>query len=737
MEFVDCDNGVVYLHGLHTDMKPYNVHRMVVRGFITPASENMVRPLLKQMVIYLYNHQQTSPIFADKVSALTPNLTTSKQCYNAMQMNNGKNTLAYFLCAAHQQPREESQEHNQPKLHTTKQLPLEHWVSLYYALVAEIRILYADLQYRYGNDFGAGRDVLHHFGETGTSNRNEPFTALRLAAELENFWKQLMESRLVAALDGAAREKSFAQDAINFNRPEGLMDVNAMTNDQITDVLWSEYAPEVERRARENDDDAAARAVARESFYPDESRPNPHCLCDADCECRIDCAFQTDECACATARAQVQELVDDNLKLSRGVRHGLGPSVAVSEQALAAMADDVSQMRVGVEAAVYPSGGPGAYGAGEDVAAREDTRSLHSRRHRANTGDSGLACVPESRGAARGMSRGLFGEFSDHRYPSMRAMRHDNPPPMPERPSHAAGSALARRPVPAQSAPFSFAGPSSPPPQLPPVSQNETAFARSTPGRRAQHVRQDNMAGLTEAYTSLADEARDTIRPYSEEVARPESPLLPVIPDRPRRLAPPTSPLPLPPSSPAPIQAGKTRKTSGQADTLPLPDFIAPRPALKQRYVSAGGTAKLEDRPEIAGPDIVHTTTGASIDREELYERLADPEFIRQNFGEEAVGLTFAPGTSSSPNTVTTTTDAGERSSGAVTTGAGGRSSGAATYISGHSSGLRESVEGSGGRNDKRGRSESGVSGISGRLNRLKRVFSRKSGEGEGEKEGE
>jgi hypothetical protein len=34
----------------------------------------------------------------------------------------------------------------------------------------------------------------------------------------------------------------------------------------------------------------------------------------------------------------------------------------------------------------------------------------------------------------------------------------------------------------------------------------------------------------------------------------------------------------------------------------PLPDFIAPQPSLRQRYVSAGGTAKLSDRAEIQGP---------------------------------------------------------------------------------------------------------------------------------------
>jgi hypothetical protein len=46
---------------------------------------------------------------------------------------------------------------------------------------------------------------------------------------------------------------------------------------------------------------------------------------------------------------------------------------------------------------------------------------------------------------------------------------------------------------------------------------------------------------------------------------------------------------------------------------LPLPDFIAPRPAMRQRYVSAGGNAKLRDRPEIQGfqlpPAVTHGVT--------------------------------------------------------------------------------------------------------------------------------
>ncbi|CZT20582.1 uncharacterized protein RCC_06440 [Ramularia collo-cygni] len=62
---------------------------------------------------------------------------------------------------------------------------------------------------------------------------------------------------------------------------------------------------------------------------------------------------------------------------------------------------------------------------------------------------------------------------------------------------------------------------------------------------------------------------------------------------------------------------------------LPLPDFIAPRPATKQRYVSAGGTAKLEDRPEITNFVLPPSVTpGISMQRDLLLQCLDNvPKF--------------------------------------------------------------------------------------------------------------
>ncbi|KAK1065922.1 hypothetical protein LTR33_011720, partial [Friedmanniomyces endolithicus] len=76
--------------------------------------------------------------------------------------------------------------------------------------------------------------------------------------------------------------------------------------------------------------------------------------------------------------------------------------------------------------------------------------------------------------------------------------------------------------------------------------------------------------------------------------------------------------------------------------TLPEPDFNRPKPATEQRYVSAGGPAKLDERAEIPGPALAAAAATAdgtlpAMPKEELFGRLDDPEFVRAHFGEEAL----------------------------------------------------------------------------------------------------
>ena len=68
--------------------------------------------------------------------------------------------------------------------------------------------------------------------------------------------------------------------------------------------------------------------------------------------------------------------------------------------------------------------------------------------------------------------------------------------------------------------------------------------------------------------------------------------------------------------------------------TLPLPDFIAPQPASKQRYVLAGGDAKLGDRPEISDFALPPALDrGMSLTKEELEQRLLEMSPPRRDSG--------------------------------------------------------------------------------------------------------
>ena len=642
-------------------------------------------------------------------------------------------------------------------------MPLANWESLYYALIAEVRHLYNELKQTYGGDFGRGTAILHPFGENATSSGSEPFSALRFAAELESFWKELMDNRLVAALDIAVREKQIeeqissgmqtmnsSQRAAAVDNADGLMDVNGMTYDEIMDILWTKHAPEIERKATENVNSrtllAACRAEVREAGSNRSSAEstcsrNIHCKCGETCDCRMECNFQTNECSCAHVRRQVQDLVDDNLKVAKGVRQGLGPSVAFPQHLFGAMCNDISQMYVAAQAAPDPYLVQAANSANEDAAIR-DAQLLEFHRQRAKAKDTAVVATLQPRtptyDAKEKYPLGFYGDISDHRYPPMRREAHVGPPPV------FAASAFvnevpSRKPVPPPTSslpappsrpslpPFAF--PSSrtrPGEQVPtpssspldaqsfaqagqvynmPVEQSHAQGTHSSPAPTVGYRRPTNIDRTVSAatYVDLAQEAHAAVSPYAEDTDPPSSPL-PLQPRRQQKLLSSS-----PPEAAGSNKSRRDRDASEEADeALPLPDFISPRPAVRQRYVSAGGYAKLEDRPEIPGPALVQTSTGASINKEELFAKLDDPEFIRQNFGEDAVKLAMQRNSKDS--------------------------AAASNRVSERSSALRESSEANFDQGEKRGRTESGAStGSVGRFSKLKRVFSRKSSEGENE----
>lgn len=161
-------------------------------------------------------------------------------------------------------------------------LPLGYWDSLYYALVAEIRQLHSDLQYRFGFDCENATAPLHHFGPDGTTN--QPITAVDFASMLETAWYTLMDNRLVSALDDAVRMRRMRESAAKqqvtasstvstdgaSERPPviyGLMDVNALCPEVIMSMLWDKHAPEINRACTENFEDESMLTAYRAELH--------------------------------------------------------------------------------------------------------------------------------------------------------------------------------------------------------------------------------------------------------------------------------------------------------------------------------------------------------------------------------------------------------------------------------------------------------------------------------------
>ncbi|KAI6809407.1 hypothetical protein KC332_g12664 [Hortaea werneckii] len=236
-----------------------------------------------------------------------------------------------------------------------------------------------------------------------------------------------------------------------------------------------------------------------------------------------------------------------------------------------------------------------------------------------------------------------------------------------------------------------------------PASQSQDQFTQSFPvGARGYPRDTDTDNSFSAAdYTQLADEAQDAIRPFTDT-----EPLL----------GSSYSPQAVRPSlhstvtSPDAKEVRKFRKTRGghqtQQPLLPEPEFISPRPATKQRYVSAGGNAKLHERQEIEGPAFSFHTGGASMSKDEVDHKLKDRDFIRSTFGSAAAEMAISA----------------ERSSRESAGRADKRESKA-----GSSKKSKDEV----GKYQKRGKGESGASkgNAAATLAKLKKKFSRKGSE--------
>ena len=708
----------IVLTGLDFSMRPEKARYEATKGFIKPLPEQMVMHRIKSLAIVVYNQEKMTPM------------------YHANVCETG-NPLAYFICAMHRQaapqPQKKKNKHTSisstsssdstnscksakpgkncelPNLVTTSMLPLGYWDSLYYALLSEIRQLYGDLQAKYGWSMEHGTTPLHNEGLDAV--HKEPITAIDLAAILETAWYELMDHRLVATLDDAVRLRKMrenaskkhnslatqtSEDEAAYSRPpvmEGLLDINGLTAEAIVEILWFKHAPEVDEACRENFEDESMHTAYRASLHAQQlamvetvRTPPPaqtSCRCHSMCICRtLRCDRYPDHCTCR-AQVNVYSVIDgkgdDDQKTrtfvkqdknkplqSLGVRNKQYPHPTMQKELPQAS-----------NSTFIPKTIQGHREHTEDLlSGQRNAPSRLRSRSRANTNNSELAYVPETRPSQRrgkdAYPLGLYGEGSPGRYPKV----SEEPAAMPMR-SQTVTNFDVQHPEMPMRKPV-------PPPPVPKVPAQyvspETAHGSITPPSSGRYgtAQPDHLAWpvllatqsqniVTQSFPVTEDNPRQADNdPFVEQTTSydPAQDYVGLLTRHPSSLEP--EPKSAPPPVPSLTRAATTTpprkaKTFGASSSnlrhldqttykassdLPPPSFIAPRPATVQRYVSAGGNAKLEDREEIPGPAFASdgpgtplegNVSGAGMTPEQLKAAMTNDEWVSQRFGSAAI----------------------------------------------------------------------------------------------------
>lgn len=572
----------------------------------------------------------------------------------------------------------------------------------------------------------------------------------------------------------------------------GLMDVNALHPHTIINIIWDRQAPEVDRASCEDFEDESLFTAARAEKHREAielevgaSSPLPSagfCKCHGKCLCNIKCDKDADQCTCMNSRVEVYNKVHQKNRKTGESKGRYVKEDVTKPFLLGATSQTLAQMHVAARAERSST----KFHAIHNI--YEANKSAHERkmaRERSHTNDSKLAYVPDThptdRTARDANPTALYGRYSGQRYPQLHPQPYSTAAAEAENMSYsamAATSTFTRKPVPAPILtsivadghdydntqegeacdraftpspssslnPLKYAKPKQAVsyPTIP-TSQSEGMFTESFPQAVNNPNNPRNPYNTVFASRNLApataqDHAQDYIgllgrHPSSVDASKHCGPVYPTLP-HPATVSPyyhSTSALPTlntfhnleahpqPPLPLDPTRGGSFCHSTTALPTLntfhdlnaypqpPLPsnaaNLIDPPPAPKQRYVSAGGSARLSDRPEILAPEIAVTanTSGATMSKEEVDAKLQDPEWVRNTFGEAAL---------SAMNSSTPLRPSVESSSALPL----------------------ENGEGQGGDDreaaSKRDRKSSGASG---KVRKLKRVFSRKGSEGDGD----
>lgn len=685
----------IILTGLDFSMKPEKARFEASKKFIRPFPELKVKTIIKSLAIKVYTQEKLT------------NLYHSNVC-------DDRNALAWFLCSVHRQSapqpkkhrRNDSNSSNQsnsssksggscksvsrngkkncelPTLVTTSMLPLGYWEGLYYALLAEIQQLHADLQERFGFTCDTGTEPLHRNGPDG--NTKQPIYPVHLASMLESAWFELTDHRLVATLDDAVRMKNMRQQAAqqqddNNALPQviyGMIDINALKLETIIHFLWEKYAPEVDSACLEDFEDESMVSAYRAEILAKQAdealafstllNSAAPCTCHSLCACKLKCDYEAGHCPCSDVQVvkQCEEEDDTGIIKIKFVQEDKNKAV-VKLPATTRVPTETNRM-----AAASPDASVTQAPAKMSEPTKTDDRySTSKTRKRTNTNTSELAYVPDPAASLRGTKDAypldFYGRNSGHRYPKLPSQSatpsYDTPSidcdsyftydlkvpsrkPVPS-PVQLAGSSRSSGGGNNQATKHSYSTvPVTPTfPQAPisypriPVSQSKHMFSQSFPANDYVGLLSEHPSAIDypEQYNAI-NEAFPTLTPAVTS-SPPKEPKA----SKAKHTKNNSSGSADLKSTRVPSQGFLTLKAIDKAHpALSAPDFIAPKPAAKQRYVSAGGNIPLSERAEIEPPAYTTspTSTGRGITKEELEAKMGDPEWVKKNFGEGALG---------------------------------------------------------------------------------------------------
>lgn len=506
--------------------------------------------------------------------------------------------------------------------------------------------------------------------------------------------------------------------------------------------------------------------------------PSSKCNCRGKCICQLRCNVHTSYCTCRPVNHTYYKLTSPTTSTGEAEATFISSEMVQKKKLGTGQGTEaIRQMTMGLNfyASSYKAALLPHHAIVEKIAEKPQERKIASRyrnRQRADTNISELAYVPDGKGSrgksSRGKGRdayplGFYIDSSPGRYPKMRKGSSSSANEGYAGPASTTTTGVpARKPVPAPLLPSQpYVAPDASYGVVTPPGDNRYAPAAFVAARaqaayhenaRLATIMTQNHQAVAQSFPVTGDNPRHAVNsdPFVDSAsptAEDYTGLLARHPSSFDTVEDPAEPFPSFTRSATTTPPRPTKATKASASTtnlptfkalsgdkskpmpplpalpdLPEPEFIRPRPAQVQRYVSAGGNLPLSQRTEIQGPAFrstgfntpaaVNVTSGSGMSKDEVDAKLSDPEWVKAHFGAAAIeSVSLTP-----PKKVRGSADS-TATSAAVSSGRSSR----------ETTSNRASVEQQQGGSQIYNPRDRTSSGVSSTKAKFKRVFSRKN----------